>query len=498
MDFVNQALKFLETNSVTEEGNEETINFLIPLFEQAGAKLVLQQVPHSLKDQSKRQFNLLAIFGDDLVDSRTKKGLLFTAPVDTCNPGNRADWTDLAGDPLKPKADRDWIYGLGAANSKLNFLAMLFAADTFSRSKFLQPLYVAATCGGESTLAGSRYLIQSGAVNPKHVIVGRPTGLKLQNTEKSLLVFQVKVSFVATERDAQEFNAKVFISSKTKGMHTAHPDARKNAMENVLFFLDHLKSSQIESKLMSLQGASSLNRTPDTSSTGIVIRSKDLDAIRDRFRSFSSNNRDCHYEMRLGGTGDRGVRLLPEDVYSAIKKIRDEIKSLNEAMAPVQDASFDPDHSRVFLSSITQDRDALELTIQMSLLPEFSSVDSRKEVERDFKERMGAIARSFKSVSIESRRVFATHRFFTDPTSTFVATLKADMTRAGLASDHRPGNFYSEAAHFAEKDYETITFGAGEAPALINCPNEKVRIDDLQGAIRFYSRAIEAFCLRGI
>lgn len=498
MDFVNQAIKFLETNSVTEEGNEETINFLIPLFEQAGAKLVLQQVPHSLKDQSKRQFNLLAIFGDDLVDSRTKKGLLFTAPVDTCNPGNRADWTDLAGDPLKPKADRDWIYGLGAANSKLNFLAMLFAADTFSRSKFLQPLYVAATCGGESTLAGSRYLIQSGAVNPKHVIVGRPTGLKLQNTEKSLLVFQVKVSFVATERDAQEFNAKVFISSKTKGMHTSHPESRKNALENVLFFLDHLKSSQIESKLMSLQGASSLNRTPDTSSTGIVIRSKDLDAIRDRFRSFSSNNRECHYEMRLGGTGDRGVRLLPEDVYSAIKKIRDEIKLLNEAMAPVQDSSFDPDHSRVFLSSISQDRDVLELTIQMSLLPEFSSVDSRKEVERDFKERMGAIARSFKSVSIESRRVFATHRFFTDPTSTFVATLKADMTRAGLASDHRPGNFYSEAAHFAEKDYETITFGAGDAPALINCPNEKVRIDDLQGAIRFYSRAIEAFCLRGI
>jgi acetylornithine deacetylase/succinyl-diaminopimelate desuccinylase-like protein len=498
MDFVNQALKFLETNSVSEEGNEETINFLIPLFEQAGAKLVLQQVPHSLKDQSKRQFNLLAIFGDDLVDSRTKKGLLFTAPVDTCNPGNRADWSDLAGNPLKPKADRDWIYGLGAANSKLNFLAMLVAADTFSRSKFLQPLYVAATCGGESVLAGSRYLIQSGAVNPKHVIVGRPTNLKLQNTEKSLLVFQIKISYVATERDAQDFNAKVFVSSKSKGMHTANPDAKKNALENVLFFLEHLKSSQIESKLMSLQGSSSLNRVPDSSSTGVVIRSKDLDAIRDRFRSFSSNNRDCHYEMRLGGTGDRGVRLLPEEVYLFLKKLREELKALNEAMAPVQDASFHPDHSRAFLSSIVQDRDAIELTVQLSLLPEFSSVEARKEVERDFKDRVANIAKNYRAVSVECRRNFATHRFFTDPTSTFVATLKADMTRAGLASDHKPGNFYSEAAHFAEKDYETITFGAGEAPGMINCPNEKVRIDDLQGAIRFYSRAIEAFCLRGI
>ena len=88
MDFVSSALKFLETKSVSEDGNEDVINFLIPVFEQAGAKLVLQQVPHSLKDHSKRQFNLLAIFGDDLVDSRTRKGLLLTAPVDTCIPGN--------------------------------------------------------------------------------------------------------------------------------------------------------------------------------------------------------------------------------------------------------------------------------------------------------------------------------------------------------------------------------------------------------------------------
>jgi len=59
-------------------------------------------VPHSLKDHSKRQFNLLAIFGDDLVDSRTRKGLLLTAPVDTCIPGNASEWTDLGGNPFKP------------------------------------------------------------------------------------------------------------------------------------------------------------------------------------------------------------------------------------------------------------------------------------------------------------------------------------------------------------------------------------------------------------
>ncbi|MDL1873478.1 hypothetical protein FBR05_14955, partial [Deltaproteobacteria bacterium PRO3] len=62
MDFVKDALKLLELRSVSEEGNEEAVNFLIPLFEQMGAKLVLQQIPHSLPDHNKRQYNLLATF----------------------------------------------------------------------------------------------------------------------------------------------------------------------------------------------------------------------------------------------------------------------------------------------------------------------------------------------------------------------------------------------------------------------------------------------------
>lgn len=497
MDFLSQALKFLEIKSVTEEGNEEAINFLIPLFEQAGAKLVLQHVPHSLKDHSKRQFNLLAIFGDDLVDNRTKKGLLLTAPVDTCGPGNPADWTDLGGHPFKAKNLGDSICGLGAANSKLNFLAMLSAADSFARARFQRPLYVAATCGGESVLCGSKYLIQSGAVNPKHVIVGRPTSLRLQHCEKAQMAFQLRISFIAVEKDAQEFNAKVFVSSKSKGKHSAHPEAGKNALANVLFFLEGLKNSPIENKLIALHGAGNLNRVPDTASAGVVIRSKDLDAIRDRFRSISANNRECQFEMRLGGTGERGVKILPEEVYTALRKLLEELKSINEAMAPVREESYQPDHSQALLSSVVHDRDALDVTVQFHLLPEFSSPEARKELENDFRDRVNKIAQNFRSVSLEFRRVYATQRYFTDPASTFMTTLRADMQRAGLAAAIQPGNSATEAAQFSEKGFEAIAFGAG-AIAESNCPNEKVKAEELQSAIRFYSRAIEAFCLRAI
>ena len=115
----------------------------------------------------------------------------------------------------------------------------------------------------------------------------------------------------------------------------------------------------------------------------------------------------------------------------------------------------------------------------------------------NFKNRVAALARSFRSVSVECRRAFATQRYFADPASTFMTTLQADMQRAGLPSAVQAGNSATEAALFAEKGYEAIAFGAGDL-AGSNCPNEKVRIDDLQSAVRFYSRAIEAFCLRAI
>jgi len=497
MDFQADALKFLETKSVSEEGNEEAINFLIPFFENMGAKLVLQQVPHSLRNLSKRQFNLLAILGDDLVDSRTKKGLLLTSPVDTCGVGNASDWVKLGGEPFKPKFLDGKFYGLGAANSKLNFLAMVKAASEFSRQKFVQPLYLAATCGGESALAGAKYLIQSGAVNPKSVMVARPTGLRLVNLEKTQIVYKVKLPFVAFERDAQEFNAKIFVTSKSKGKHISVASAGNNCLNNVLFFLENIGGAQIENKLLSLQANASLNRVSDLATVGIVVRSKDLDTIRDRFRSIASNHRDHHYEMRLGGTGEKGIRLIPEDVRMAIKKIKEEISEINAAIAVPKSESFGDHSSSVLLTGVEQERDFLELTVAYQLLPELSDVDSRKELERDFKDRLNRIASSFKSIAVEVRREHQSGQYGMAQNSTFVTTLRSHLNYLGVDSHLSSSLYATGAGHFVEKGYDTVAFGAGVAPDGINCPDENVDLGDLQSAIRFYSQCIDAFCFKG-
>ena len=498
MELKELAIKFLQMKSISEEGNEEVINFLIPIFEQMGAKLILQQVPHSLADHSKRQFNLVAILGDDLVDARTKKGLLLTSHIDTCSPGHTADWNHLGGNPFAPAEKNGLLYGLGAADAKLDFLTKVLAAESYSRRPLKQPIYLAATCGGDSALAGSKYMIQSGVVNPRQVLVGRPTNLSLVNTQKSQLSFSLKLSFVAIEKDAQEFNAKVFLSSRAQSKHVTDADANKNAINNIFFFLDNLKTSPIVHKLFSIQGSNSLFKTPDQASAGIVIASKDLDAIRDRFRALSSNHRDCLFEMRLGGTGDRGIKLLPEEIGPALQKIRTELEEINKGFENKSDPNFNPPISRAVLSAIVQERDSLELKIHYNLLPEFSSVEQKKNLEQDLKNRVANIARSFRALSIECRKIVSTPYFYTNPQGSFTQTLQADLSRSGLEPKVLGANYSSEAAYFHEKGYDTMVFGPGKSSGNSHCPNEHVSLDDLQAAMRFYGHCIEAFCVRGL
>ncbi|NUM88940.1 MAG: M20/M25/M40 family metallo-hydrolase [Bdellovibrionales bacterium] len=498
MDFVKDALKLLELRSVSEEGNEEAVNFLIPLFEQMGAKLVLQQIPHSLPDHNKRQYNLLATFGDDLVDSRTRKGLLLTNHVDTCDPGNPADWTDLDGKPLEPREKEGWIRGLGAAAGKLDFLCKIAACQQFVGQEFREPVYLAATCGGTSLLQGSRYLIQSGAVNPRHVIVGAPTNLRLVSRQKMHSVWRVRVSFVSVERDANEFNAKIFISSKARGAHVSHAGSEQNAIANVLLFLDQIRGSPIPTKLFSLQGGASLSRVPDVATAGIVITSKDLDFIRDRFRSITSNHRQCGFEMRFGGTGDKGLRLLPEEVTPAIFRLRDELAGLNEELRMLSDPSFRWPESRAVISAVKQERDHMDFTLHCDVAPEFASGPQREEIEQEIKKRFRRVGEGSRTISVDARRVLAVPSFVTDPSSTFSRTLQADLQRVGVPSDFTSAETSCEAGFFAEKGYEVAVFGPGEDAGNLHAANEKVRVDDLMSAVRFYSRSIEAFCVRGI
>src|ERR1700674_4813614 len=158
--FIDEASRLIRINSVSARGNEELANYVASLLQDRGLKTHLQQVTHSLEDFSKRQFNVIGILGDPLVDKKIRKGLLLNTHLDTVGPGLLEGWTETGGDPFSATVKDGRIYGLGSADVKLDFLCKLRAVEKFREKKLKMPVYLVGTCGEELGMFGVKYLIK--------------------------------------------------------------------------------------------------------------------------------------------------------------------------------------------------------------------------------------------------------------------------------------------------------------------------------------------------
>lgn len=497
MNLTERSLQFLTINSISQEGNEEICNYLIPIYESLQAKVILQQVFHSVEGHSKRQFNAIGILGDDLVDARTQKGLLLLTHVDTPSPGNIGDWKRLNSKPWVPQVDRGEIIGLGAADAKLDLLCKIEAARNFVNRELQQPLYIVATCGAESPLMGAKYLIQSKIVNPKYVIVGAPTDLSIVNCHNSKLVLSVQLSFVSVDRDTQEFNTRIKISTRGRSCHASHPALGDSAVAKIFDLLRFLKAEKIPMKLYSVSGGDDMNRIPDTAEVSIVIPDLGLDDFRRKFKRYLNEHPNEYFELKFGGTGSEGVRLFPEELTEAVFQIEDVARALEKRIAEVENPELNPSRSTLSINAIFYEKDMLTFQLHLSLLPEVSSPEQRKEVETFLQVELDRISQGFRRLSFRFRRVIAAPPMYTDESSTFVRTLKAAMGRAGIAERVIASPTFTEAAFFSERGIASVAFGAGALPRKSHGPDESNEIAHLEAATRFYTQAIDSFCVRG-
>lgn len=218
---LEDARKMIRINSVTANGNEELANFVHGMMHERGLKAQLQMVTHSQDELSKRQFNVIGILGDPLVDRKIRKGLLLNTHLDTVGPGLPENWTETGGDPFAATIKDGKIFGLGSADVKLDFLCKLRAVEKFREKKLKMPVYLVGTCGEELGMFGAKYLIKSGALNPKFVLVGEPSDLKVVYAHKCLSLFRVTVGYQQVERDARGYNRQsIFMLSGSR--RTAH------------------------------------------------------------------------------------------------------------------------------------------------------------------------------------------------------------------------------------------------------------------------------------
>jgi len=487
--FLEEAKRVIKANSITANGNEEVANYLASLMQDRGMKVTLQPVTHSIEGYSKRQFNLIGILGDPLVDRKTRKGLLLCSHVDTSDPGLNKSWEKTGGNPFQLVQEDQRLYALGVASGKLDILAQIHAAEKFRERKLKQPIYVVGTCGGEMSLFGARYLIKSLALNPRHVMVSEPTDLKLMVEHKKQWVSRVSLGFQMVERDARGFNRRIQLRTFGRIAHAGLPHRGDNAVVNAIEFLSGAIAHGFDLRFTEISGGSMTNLVPDQAKVEFYLTSHQLEDFKRYFREVvSSESREESFQIEVGGTEATGIRFLPDSIFQVLEDSVAFFRGLSVG------SELAAESRTVNLGALKQGPGSLEVIFDLRLPPS----DQGEQLEKVILEGIGMIASRHPQFNIRCSRERSAQPFEYSSIPGSGVLLK--YAEEALQSSELPVAHYktmtaTEASLFAQAGYETLGIGAGPALGSVHEPNEWAMMDQFLSLSRFYEKLIEKICL---
>lgn len=482
----------IHIDSVTANGNEELANFVSGLLQDRGLKPRVQHVTHARDDLSKRQFNVIGILGDPLVDRKIRKGLLLNTHLDTVSPGLAENWTEVDGDPFNAVVKDGRIYGLGAADVKLDFLCKLHAMDRFRERKLKQPVYLVGTCGEEVGMFGVKYLIKSGALNPKFVVVGEPSDLKVVYAHKTLNIVKVHIGFQSVERDVRGFNRRVNLYGFGKSAHGSYPHLGVNAVSSMLEFLQAAVRTGFELRFTRFDGGDTVNKVPDRASAQFALTSHQFEDFKRFFQeSVSRPEKDRSFQVELGGVGDAGVRFLPESIFPCLMEVMEFFRGIATDFEKVKDDSYAPAFSTVNCGRLRQDEAGLTLYFDLRILPDLSI----EEIQSHLLQGIRNLAARYSNLNISLVRERMNPGLNMTLDHELVKICGEAMRAAGIDPVFDKKATSTEAAQYFQAGYESVVFGPGKSAGNSHSPNEHNLLEHLQRATLFYEKLIERVCL---
>lgn len=488
---IQRAERVIAINSVTSNGNEELAQYAMELMQDAGLQTTLQPVSHSLEGFSKRQFNVIGILGDTLVDRKTKKGLLLNTHLDTVSPGRVENWTECDRNPFKAVVKDGKIFGLGSADVKLDFLCKLYAIETFRERKLKMPIYLVGTCGEEVGMFGARYLIKSLALNPKFVVVGEPSQLKVVIAHKCLGIFKVSVDYQLVERDARGFNRRVDLFSMGKSAHGSYPHLGTNAIHQAIRFTQAALENGFELRFTKFEGGDSKNKVPDQALIEFYLTSHQFEDFKRFYRDWTRlHSLETSFRADLGGLGESGVKFFPEAIYPCVVSAVDVFSQVASEAERLKDPNYNPPFSTVNLSMIKQRPTGIDIYFDLRVLPQTDP----ESVFAEIKTRMAKVAAQHPQVNLSVQRERTNPGLNMTEDSELARHCKQALldSKIPVVFDHKSTS--TEAAQYFAAGFDSVVFGPGLSMGNSHSPNEFNLLDDLEKAVNFYQNLIARIC----
>lgn len=443
MDFIEAAKALIATDSSHGQGTVEAVKFLRGLAESFGLSVnVQEEVSRGIP-----QANIIIESGKD------KKKLLLQTHLDTTEPGSFALWNKTGFNPFQASIRGESIFGLGAADVKLDFLCKLYALRREKDNAKAKQAVLLGTYGEEDLMQGALKAIRSRAVTPCYALIGEPTDLQLVYSGKGITHLEIIIphkSKVIDEWSEDEptgtTQSKVFHGKAT---HSSTPSFGENAVEKLLEYLDQLPDGI---DVISVDGGSAFNTVPTQASLEFDLAAQQASQL-----------------------------------SAQIKNIYKKIKSLEAEFKKYPNDEFDPPHPTINIGLIRSSPDHIHMAGAVRW--------STHIRETQYTQWIDELISTCKQQQAICRVVDVKKPFRTDTKEGFAQLCKEEATRLIPSVALKTQPVTNEANVFSRFGFECIVFGPGQRQNNAHTPEENVSLADLKKAEEFYWKMIQRVCL---
>ncbi|OFZ28666.1 MAG: succinyl-diaminopimelate desuccinylase [Bdellovibrionales bacterium RIFCSPHIGHO2_01_FULL_40_29] len=449
MNWIEACRKLISMDSSTSSSTVECVHYLSELAREAG--LFVEIIPEM--QNGVLQSNI--IIRTESFTPGSQEFLLQTH-LDTVDAGHFALWKKNGFNPFDATIIDGCIYGLGAAEVKLDFLCKLEVLKRLKGKSFqkLKPVLV-GTFGEESGMQGALKLIRKNKVNAKYALIGETSDLTIIHAAKGFAVVEIQIPLsqseidYKTKRDLLESTSTQSKIFSGKAAHSSTPHLGENAIVKMLDYLQKMPENMV---IVEADGGTRFNSIPNQAMV-------ELD--------FTSHVQNLSLQK--------------------INKIYDVLKQVQKEMENTQDADFEPCHSTLSIGVIRTYEDSIVLGGSCRILPNVT-----QDHYEQWMEKIKAVC-----VSQDSKFLITDYKrpFRTSENSQLVKTAQSILEKMSLPTKCLTLPSTNEASLFTRIGIECICFGAGVRQDNVHTPQEHVRIDDLEKSISFYMQMVERFCL---
>ena len=439
MSFLENCRRLIGLDSTPGHGNLAAAEFMGQLCQQAGLHVELQRETV----EGIEQCNVIARPEPGV----PKAEILFQTHLDSCEAGHFSHWTKTQQNPFNASIYADVIYGLGSADSKLDFLCKLEALKEFTTKPMRLPFVLVGTFGAQSGMTGAIKLIRRKKLNAVRAFIGEPTEMRLVTAGQGLAVVEISVPFSEEERTyRRDHDLKESSSTQSKMFSGV---GGENAIMKMLAYLSQLPE-------------------------GIAIM--DLDG------GISSHALPVNAVLEIDTVAGFRNPILPKisKIFASIKELEGDLRSF-----PAE--GFTPPHPTLNLGMIRTSEAEVRVTGSCRLPP--SVVDSVYE---------GWMRKLEMAVQMAGATFCVKgylKGFNADSSSEFVRLTQGILTELGLKADLHKITAATEASVMDRSGMECVVWGPGQSIGNSHAPNENVKLSDLKTAVTVYRRLAERFCL---